>query len=160
MQRPNINLPGWAPSDLNALVEPSVGRKTTGWQPNEPLPAQLENWLNYSMSAWLAYLASLTGSNVGDADAGDIPTLTPASEGVVWLLDSTADAFAIELPDPDLVNGAKFYFKDVGGALDTNPVTLERFDTENFEGVQQHYVLEAPNGFWTVWAHDGDWYLI
>lgn len=56
MARPTVPFLNWTPdNDPQKVVEPSGSKKTQGWSPNEPLPAQNMNWLLYSIDQWLQY---------------------------------------------------------------------------------------------------------
>jgi|GEM_PF-5315771 len=62
--KPTVARLDWVPSaDPDKISEPSGSKKTQGWSPNEPLPAQQENWILYSLSQWLKYFEDLTDKN-------------------------------------------------------------------------------------------------
>jgi len=62
--KPTVARLDWVPSaDPDKVSEPSGSKKTQGWSPNEPLPAQQENWILYSLSQWLKYFEDLTDKN-------------------------------------------------------------------------------------------------
>jgi hypothetical protein len=107
--KPTVARLDWVPSgDPEKISEPSGSKKTQGWSPNEPLPAQQENWILYSLSQWLAYFEELTdkspekvvatlGSTAqvtsGEADFDDpqdaYDAAATAGGGVVRVLDVT-----------------------------------------------------------------------
>ena len=54
--KPIVTRLDWVPSgDVDKISEPSGSKKAQGWSPSEPLPAQQENWILYSLSKWLKY---------------------------------------------------------------------------------------------------------
>jgi hypothetical protein len=66
-------IPDWV-SDANAadpdiVVEPPAGKREVGWAPTEKMPAQYENWFNYWVSKWIAYLATESADDFDIADA-------------------------------------------------------------------------------------------
>lgn len=107
--KPTVARLDWVPSgDPDKISEPSGSKKTQGWSPNEPLPAQQENWILYSLSKWLKYFEDLTDKNPekvvatlgtsaqvtsGDADYDDpqdaYDAAAAAGGGVVRVLDVT-----------------------------------------------------------------------
>lgn len=107
--KPTVARLDWVPSaDPDKISEPSGSKKTQGWSPNEPLPAQQENWILYSLSQWLKYFEDLTDKNPekvvatlgtaaqvtsGDADFDDpqdaYDAAATAGGGVVRVLDVT-----------------------------------------------------------------------
>lgn len=59
--KPTVTRLDWVPSgDVDKISEPSGSKKAAGWSPSEPLPAQQENWILYSLSQWLKYFEDLT----------------------------------------------------------------------------------------------------
>lgn len=107
--KPTVARLDWVPSgDVDKISEPSGSKKTQGWSPNEPLPAQQENWILYSLSKWLKYFEDLTDKNPekvvatlgttaqvtsGDADFDEpqdaYDAAATAGGGVVRVLDVT-----------------------------------------------------------------------
>lgn len=64
--KPTVSILDWVPSgDPDKISEPSGSKKTQGWSPNEPLPAQQENWILYSISQWQQYFQKTTDSLLG-----------------------------------------------------------------------------------------------
>lgn len=61
MTRPTVT-PEWA-SDAGRRLEPAEGRKDTGWQDGDRVPARLFNWVMGVCSDWSAYLATLFDAN-------------------------------------------------------------------------------------------------
>lgn len=64
--------------------------------------------------------------------------------------DSTAGAITVNMPKSAFFPGAMFRFKDVGGKLSTNPVTLVPFLSSGdlLEGLNANYTLDANGGYW------------
>lgn len=61
IQKPTVTILDWVPSgDVDKISEPSGSKKAQGWSPSEPLPAQQENWILYSLSRWLKYFEDFT----------------------------------------------------------------------------------------------------
>lgn len=59
--KPTVTRLDWVPSgDVDKISEPSGSKKAQGWSPSEPLPAQQENWILYSLSRWLQYFEDFT----------------------------------------------------------------------------------------------------
>lgn len=52
-------LPRWATGGTAQIVEPTEGKKDTGWVPMEKPPAQYENWARKLVYDWLVYLNGL-----------------------------------------------------------------------------------------------------
>lgn len=75
-------------------------------------------------------------------------------------LDSSGGSFEIQLPNPALFANRTVTFKDVGGALSSNPVQLTRFANEEIGGMAANYQLEADFGSWNLWTDGVDWFLI
>lgn len=46
------------PNFGTVTVEPTSGKKETGWTPGEPPPNQIMNWLFYNADQWIKYLDS------------------------------------------------------------------------------------------------------
>lgn len=109
ISKPTVTRLDWVPSgDVDKISEPSGSKKAQGWSPNEPLPAQQENWILYSLSQWLKYFEDLTDSRpekvvgtlgttaqvtVGEADYDDpqdaYDAAATAGGGVIRVLDVT-----------------------------------------------------------------------
>jgi hypothetical protein len=147
--RPSEATPGWAPADVADRVEPDGARKLSGYAPGEPLPAQILNWLLYSISLWLAYFA---GFNEKVNVTGTRP-ITAADDGRLLRLDSSGGAFNLTLPDPTTVSGLRLQLKDIGGVLSTHAVTLVRFGSEQIEGLAANFVLDANRGTWVLYCN-------
>jgi hypothetical protein len=107
--KPTVDQLNWVPDgDPTKISEPSGSKMTQGWSPNEPLPAQQENWILYSISQWLKYFEDKTDKSAekvvatlgtaaqvtsNDADYSD-PQLAydaaaTAGGGVVRVLEGT-----------------------------------------------------------------------
>lgn len=82
MARPTVPFLDWTPdNDPLKVIEPSGSKKTQGWSPNEPLPAQNMNWLLYSMDQWLKY-AVATADLVGGQIRSVLGTADQVSSGI------------------------------------------------------------------------------
>lgn len=103
MSRPDVSLPDWFVADPADRVEPAGSKKTSGWIPLEPLPAQNENWLNYSVSMWLDYMRKCAFQY--DAVVGSGDDCTHATlEAVV--ADAAITANAVILINESITGGA------------------------------------------------------
>lgn len=60
--KPTVAQLDWVPSNSGVRVEPTGSKKNQGWSPLEPLPAQNENWILYSIDQWIKYLERVTDS--------------------------------------------------------------------------------------------------
>jgi hypothetical protein len=157
--KPTENLPGWAPADSGKRVEPDGSRKTTGYSPLEAFPSQVFNWLLYSISLWLQYIANfLANENRTLTATGSI--VTDDNAKTVFINSSAGAAMGLQLPDPSENEGMKFTIKDVGGVLSTYPVSLLPFDTEAIEGYAGSYSLDADFGIWVVYCDGTNWHLL
>ena len=56
LPKPSVAQLDWVPSNSGVRVEPSGSKKNQGWSPQEPLPAQNENWILYSIDQWIKWL--------------------------------------------------------------------------------------------------------
>lgn len=164
--KPTANKPDWVLSTPSAREEPSAGKKVLGWIFNEPYPEKNANWLWYSVSVWMNYfelaIDELAGTGYLDLGVqgintgGDIAGL----EGVLLLLDSSGGPFTLNLPDPALNAGNKWFFKDLGNSLSSNPVTLNRFGAHEIEGASANYLLETNLGSWVLYCDGVDYFFV
>lgn len=60
-----VKLPRWATDGGSQVVEPSEGKKDTGWNPDERPPAQYFNWLLTVAYSWFNYLSLRLLATVG-----------------------------------------------------------------------------------------------
>lgn len=60
--RPTVAFSDWVESTPANRIEPGGSRKSTGYLPEEPLPARNLNWLLYSIDQWLKYLDNKVAS--------------------------------------------------------------------------------------------------
>lgn len=85
-------------------------------------------------------------------------TLAVADSGQVITIDSAAGVFDLDLPDPaTLPVGWWVRIVDVGGALTSNPVTLDRFGAESISGVAADFLLRADFGEWVLRRNGTNW---
>jgi hypothetical protein len=112
-------------------------------------------------TAWssVATDADLGGFQPVFIDDTDSPLVADVGDkGNTYLVDTTNGAITFQLPAP--IVGMWFSFKDVGGSLSTNPVTLTRAASEKIEDLAANYALEANYGTWTVGTDGTDWFLL
>lgn len=165
MARPVIRLPDWFVENSTRKVEPSDAKRAQGWSINEPLPAQILNWLLQSISEWLAYVANDVAPFVGVASQGGVETdsaftLTAADDGKIFFLDSSHGGFDIDLCDPALFANKKFTLKDETQSLNEFPCFLRRFAAEKIENFAADYELASNGGQWDVFSNGTDWFFI
>lgn len=170
--RPVINKPDWFVSDSSKRVEPSGPKKTQGWLPNEPLPAQNENWLLYSISVWIEWLVEEMDNLVAGFKGALSNGVTILNEGEDYAIDSGDDGhtFLVDtsgalqpvfrMPVPADFAGMKFTVKDIGGALSTYPVAVDDTNGGRLEGLAAPYMLEADFGEWTWYCDGTDFWLV
>jgi hypothetical protein len=117
--RPNRK-PIWATG--GAIVEPSAGQKTTGWEPGTRPPAQFANWLANYTYQWIEHLdvpRHMTfASGWSDPGAtgwtmGATYFVTTSTNGALWLVN-------LPVRVGDTVQSATFRVRPNGG---TNTIT-------------------------------------
>lgn len=75
-------------------------------------------------------------------------------------LDSSGGSFDLDLPTPsDVPVGFWCRIVDVGGALSTNPVTLDRAGGESINGAAADYLLRVGLGEWVLRRDGSNWLL-
>lgn len=164
--KPTENKPEFLVTDPADRVEPSGSKKSAGYDPNEPLPAQSFNWLLYSISLWIAYLEDKTdvqGAGVGSVGfeyVNDPTAIDNEDDGKTFLSDNEDDTLEFQLPDPTTVEGQVFTIKDTTGFFGDNPVMVLIDGAENFEGLNEDYELASPFGTWNIYCDGVDWFLI
>lgn len=81
--KPTVNILDWVPSaDPLKISEPSGSKKAQGWSPNEPLPAQQENWILYSISQWKQYFQKATDLLNGVSPVAVLGTASDVTNGL------------------------------------------------------------------------------
>ncbi len=155
--KPTINLPGWVTA-IGNIAEPSGSKKSSGYAPMEPLPAQHANWIFNSVSDWVAYFAALAANETLDVSASTVLTSTVRGKIVRLVVDATS--YTLTLPAPATMLGAIFKIKDVSGKLSDFPVLLARNGSELFELLAGDYLLEANYGEWTIFCDGTNYYLV
>lgn len=55
--------PEWAYGDPSFIIEPSAGKKSTGWQSGEKPPFQYMNWIHFQNNEWIDYLENKAETN-------------------------------------------------------------------------------------------------
>lgn len=80
--------PDWTvgnPDFGTVTIEPSGGKKQTGWTPSERPPSQFFNWLFYNLDQWVKYFESVVDEGVAgtalkyQAIVGSLPGCTHAT---------------------------------------------------------------------------------
>ena len=149
--------PAWTDSSPAARVEPSSGKKASGWAVNERPPFQYMNWLFYIIgSEWLNYFESVTDAyaayqNLFAAFVGTGPGATHATINaamadvgagdVILVLDSST----INTPQVISKNRVKVVFmpgaiytkgtSQYGLQIQADYVKIEGGEFEGFSGV-------------------------
>lgn len=91
--KPTVSILDWVPSgDPAKISEPSGSKKTQGWSPNEPLPAQQENWILYSLSQWQKYFEEATDSLIGITPVAILGSSQDVTDGLATH-DTPQDAY-------------------------------------------------------------------
>ena len=81
--KPTVSKIDWVPNaDPLKISEPSGSKKAQGWSPNEPLPAQQENWILYSLSQWIKYFEEATDSLVGITPVAILGSTQDVTDGL------------------------------------------------------------------------------
>lgn len=78
----------------------------------------------------------------------------------VALVNTTGGAVAITLPAASLMKNRIVTFKDVGGALSTNALTINRTGSETIEGVGAPFVCEANGARIRVYCDGSNFWFI
>ena len=86
------------------------------------------------------------------------PTATITTAQTLVYVDTTANAVALTLPDPALVN-APIVIKDIGGNLSANNLTLVRFGAEKIENLAATKTFQSNFGEWTLQSDGTNWWL-
>lgn len=94
------------PSFGTTTVEPSAGKKLTGWTASERPPHQIMNWLLFNILEWLNYFETTTDGLVA---------LQGTYDAVVGV-GGTHGSLALLMADPNIAN--------IKNILVTDPVTL------------------------------------
>lgn len=84
-------------------------------------------------------------------------TYTITTANVFIRVDTTSNAITLTLPDPATRHA--FFLKDVGGILETNNVTMDRFGSEAFEDLLNDKILTTNYGGWFIWSDGTDWWM-
>jgi len=73
-------------------------------------------------------------------------------------LVNTSVARTLTLPSP--VSGTTLTIKDATGLCNTNNITVNRFASEQIEGVAAAKIFQTDWGAWVFWANGTNWFLI
>jgi len=167
--KPTENLPDWDVTNAPDAIEPSGSKKSNGYVPLEPFPAQHLNWLLSSISYWLTYLVSLTDVlqiSFGVASTGTVDVNAPVTlnhtdhEGKVLVIDNSGNNVTITLPAVADADNMKFTAKDLTGDFGEFPVEIIPNTTDEIEGINDSYFLEASYGQWTLFCNGVEWFFI
>lgn len=86
-------------------------------------------------------------------------TVDTTTNDYIIFVDSTGGAISINLPAAD--NGRVLFIQDVGGAANTNNITLVRNGSDTIQGVGANYVMDADYQGVTLAAYSGNsWFII
>lgn len=116
--------PDWTvgnPSFGTVTIEPSAGKKQTGWTSGERPPFQSMNWLFYNIHEWINYLDAVYGG-IYNAIVSTGPEGTHAS-------------LSAALADPLVTSGARILVKESATLNSTIQVTKNNVRIEFAPGV-------------------------
>lgn len=126
------------------------------------LPIGSNNFVLTSNGTTASWQPSVTGAGVGDLSEGFVSlsgntTLTVSNDGQAIEVDTTAGAFTVTMPAVP-ISGDKFHFKDIGGQMSVNQLTING-NGKNIEGLSSSYIVYANN--WDrVLFYDGTAYWL
>lgn len=83
--------------------------------------------------------------------------LTLSSQNMVYLVNTTATR-TLQLPSPTA--GMSFTVKDVSGQAATNPINIQRYSTEQIEGVSATKLLQTNYGAWRFLCDGTNWWIL
>lgn len=110
---------------------------------------------------WLAEVYEGRKSAVNNHVSGDSPvTLVAQDNGVVNFFTTAAGTINYVLPQADLAKGAVLKFKDIGGVAGTTAATLTPDGTDQIEGVNAAFSMEADFGVWTIQSNGTGWFFV
>jgi hypothetical protein len=143
-------------SDTNSVVIDPSGDETIGGAATKTLYLQDDFVVIKQMnSRWVIVAERVNGHFTRTAST--TTSVVQSDLGGTILIDSTSGVFDLDLPAPK--PNFFFFVKDVGGALSSNNVTLDRNGSEEIEGLASDYLLQADFGFWKVFSDGTDWFV-
>lgn len=83
--------------------------------------------------------------------------LTSADSNKIFLID-TSSPRSVNLPSPS--SGLVFIFKDKTGTCATNNITVNRFSSEQIEGVSASKILQTNWGSWKFCSDGTNWFIV
>lgn len=119
------------PSFGTVTVEPSSGKKLTGWTASERPPHQIMNWLFYNIWEWLEYF---------EAETDNLVALQGVFDAVVGAGGTHASLAAV-MSDPNIANIKNVLVTDPQTI--TAPVNLNQNDM-NIEFKPQAFIAKGP----------------
>jgi hypothetical protein len=111
------------PNFGTVTVEPTSGKKTTGWTPSEKPPAETWNWLLYNSDAWIKYLTYQTDELTTQVTTllSSLTANMPVHETPVGAVDDVNVTFTLAYPP---VNAASVWFMVDGRVLQSSEFGL------------------------------------
>lgn len=111
------------------------------------LPIGANNFVLTSNGTTASWQPAPSGTGTGDLATGHVSltgntTLNSTNDGNLIEVDTTAGAFTVTLPVAP-ISGQKFHFKDIGGNLGSNNLTIASGNGTNIEGLPANYVIAA-----------------
>lgn len=112
-----------------------------------------------TLQGQLDQLDAAAGGVVVAVNPGSTPTLALDStyNGKILEVNSANGPLSITAPSAPGA-GFKIIVKDVGGAVEANPITLTRNGSGNIEGLAADYVYTAPFGKYTMHYNGTAWW--
>lgn len=153
--------PDWTesnPSFATVTIEPTAGKKITGWTADERPPYQTVNWLFYIVDQWIKYLESITDYKYKTvlvrSTAGAYAVLDTDQ---VILADLTTGAQTHTLPTAVGKAGMTVTFKKIDAS--SNILTIEGDGTETIDQ-ELNQTIEDRNTSITMVSDNANWHLI
>lgn len=84
---------------------------------------------------------------------------TIAATDSTIFVDTSGGAFNLTLPSPSTVTGKPFRIVGTSGTMNTNPITLVRFGSEQIEGLAASKLLQTNWGFFTLISDGTNWFV-
>jgi hypothetical protein len=111
---------------------------------------------------WFVSESGIFPSLSRQALVGPVTTAIAASTDLVTV-DTTGGAVTAILPSPFANSGRVIRFRDIGGMLATNNLTIARFGSTRIENIALDYVVNAPGAKLSLWADGsgpGNWWFV
>jgi len=148
--------------NTNAVTLTRFGSETiSGVAADYVLDLPYGHWVLVSDGTDWHLLVAGHGRLARQALTGPTTTAVSASAELVTV-NTSGGVVTATLPAPGGVNKNRYIrFKDIGGFLTTNKLTLARNGgTGNIEGVTADFDFEADNGKLTIWSDGTDWWFV